>query len=65
MLIVTDLTNKVNVKLANEELERKNIVKNNIKTISEKIDNTYKTLLKEGHLKHEFKSNQEFLVKGI
>ena len=56
-LIVPNLTNKVNVKLANEELERKNILKNNIKTISQKIDHKHKELLKNGLLRHEFQKS--------
>lgn len=64
-LIIPNLTNAINVKLANEELKQKNIVKNNVKTINEKIEATYKKLLKENILKHEFQKREEFLVKGI
>lgn len=36
-LIVDHLSNKINMKLAEEEISRKKIVKNNIKTMSQKI----------------------------
>ena len=64
-LIVPNLTNKVNIKLADEELRRKNILKNNLKTISQKIHHKHHDLLKNGLLAHEFQSRQQFLVKGI
>lgn len=51
-----NLTNKINIKLANEELERKNIVKKNITTLTQKVDATYNRLLKEGILKHDYKN---------
>ena len=62
---ISALTNKVNIKQAEEELHKKNIHRNNIRTLSEKIDATYGKLLKNGTLKHEYKDKDEFLVNGV
>jgi hypothetical protein len=46
------------MKIATEEINRKNIAKNNIKTFKQKIESQYQNLLKKNVLKHELKDKK-------
>lgn len=53
------------MKLAEEEMKAKKIVKSGAKTYMEKVENKYKELLTKKILKYNLKEKETFLVNGI